>query len=370
LVQGADPDGPLTFGIDGHIYGVTYEGGSGTGCGTYGCGTVFELSPSSSGGWEGQVIYSFPGTDGIYPSGGVVFDAAGNLYGVTSGTDNSGGCGTVYELSPTASGWAETTLYEFGRNPHDACGPTWGVTIDKSGRLYGAAGGGAESEGAVFQLARTQDGTWIENVIHSFSGIDGYIPSSGLIVDSSGNLYGTTSSGGDYSQGNVFKLSRSGSEWVLTTLFYFPGSEEGSYPVGAITFDTAGNLYGTTLYGGVDNVGIAYELAPADGLWQFSILHSFTGVYDGGYPDAGMVFDNSGNLYGTTSRGGSLEYGTIFELSPSGGGTWTENVLYNFTNGIDGADPQTPLTFRPSGELYGTDEGGTAKIGLVYRLTL
>jgi uncharacterized repeat protein (TIGR03803 family) len=366
--NGFAPAGALASDAAGNLYGTTLDGGNTINCGG-GCGIVFQLSPLKSGGWKFSIIYSFTGDDdGSYPAGGVTVDAAGNLYGTTA---NGGtGCGAVYELTPNGTAWSETTLHDFANEP-DGCGPAWGVTLDSSGNVYGTtAGGGPNNGGTVFQLVPQANGTWVENVIHGFaSGRDGYVTYSGIIMDTFGNLYGTTG-GGIYNAGTVYELSPSNNTWVEKILYYFPGGENGSQPYGGVALDSIGNLYGTTQYGGTNNVGTVYELSPSSVFWKMKALHEFSGGNDGGYPPSGVIVGTNGYLYGMTLYGGYYEWGTIFSLATSGNGRWKEDVLHNFAEKFDGSTPQSGLVFDTLGNLYGaTQNGGAEGDGLIFELT-
>jgi uncharacterized repeat protein (TIGR03803 family) len=326
---------------------------------------------------QGQVLHSFNnnGTDGIDPNGAVIFDAAGNLYGTTW----SGGAnlywGTVYELTPTGGGWTEKVLHSFNNVTTDGANPAAAALIfDTAGNLYGTtAGGGTNLKGTVFELTPAGGGGWTEKVLYSFggNGTDGFAPYSGLVFDAAGNLYGTAYYGGAYSRGTVFELSpQAGGGWTEQVLHSFGNGTDASAPFSGLTFDTAGNLYGTTEIGGADSAGTVYELSPqAGGGWTEKVLYSFANNgTDGTVPKAGVIFDATGNLYGTTSAGGTYTLGILFELTPAGGGTWTERVLHSFGNGTDGANPYAKLIFDTAGNLYGTTyQGGSYGGGTVFR---
>jgi len=371
--DGATPQAPLAVDVAGNLYGTTYYGGENKDCQGFnhvyvGCGIAFELSPpmSSGGGWTESVIYTFTGPDGAYPNGGLVFDSAGNLYGVTAG-GGSTGYGVVYELSPPGSSgeWTETVLYSFGFGLGN---PSGTLVFDQAGNLYGESSAYLYC-GIVFQLAPSQGGTWTENVLYSFQGkTDGCEPSGGLIFDHAGNLYGVTTP--DLGSGNVFKLSpSSGGSWTETTLHTFQGLGDGSYPVGPLTI-SKGALYGTTTQGGNsgcsgNGCGVVYQLLPGG---QYQIIHHFlANTTDGSRPEAGMIADPSGNLYGTASQGGGSPYcgytgcGAVYELSPpsQSGGDWTETTLYGFSNfNGDGSYPQAVLLLVKGGVLVGTTADG------------
>ncbi len=327
--DGAYPDGGLVFDAAGNLYGTTSEGGTYSCFGGAGCGTVFELTPTAGGGWAEQVLYSFgSGTDGTAPDGGLVFDAAGDLYGATSegGTyscfdDN--GCGTVFELTPAAGGsWTEQVLHNF-KGGTDGYQPAAGLIFDAAGNLYGTtAGGGIAGGGTAFELTLTEDGSWTEQVLHGFgSGTDGAVPYAALVFDAAGNLYGTTYHGGTNNScvytgcGTVFELTYSGGAWWHQVLHNFGSGSDGYWPQANLIVDAAGNLYSTTFQGGTHGEGTVFEVTPeSGGRWTEQVLHSFNGA-DGYWPWAGLVFDAAGSLYGTTNRGGAYEAGTVFELT-------------------------------------------------------
>ena len=210
----------------------------------------------------------------------------------------------------------------------------------------------------------------------NFNGTDGADPAAGLIFDAAGNLYGTTYGGGTYDWGTVFELTpAAGGGWTEKVLYSFLGGADGFFPAADLIFDAAGNLYGTTGYGGAYDNGTVFELTPTGGGdWTEKLLHSFSynlNGMDGTYPQAGLIFDAAGNLYGTTVGGGNYGGGTVFELTPTAGGNWTETVLHNFNrNGTDGADPYAGLIFDGAGNLYGTTSfGDVYGDGTVFQLT-
>src|ERR1019366_2789841 len=306
------------------------------------------------------------GTDGNYPYAGLIFDAAGNLYGTTvqGGTYNYG---TVFELTPAAGGgWTEKVLHNFNYNGTDGAYPYAGLIFDAVGNLYGTTdGGGTYSYGTGFEVTPEAGGVWTEKVLHNFNynGTDGANPYAGLIFDVVGNLYGTTQGGGTYSYGTVFELTpAAGGVWTEKVLHNFNNNgTDGAYPYAGLIFDAARNLYGTTEVGGTHNDGTVFELTPAGGgSWTEKVLHNFNNNgTDGADPRAGLIFDAAGNLYGTTYVGDTYNYGAVFELTPAGGGSWTEKVLHNFNNnGTDGAWPYAGLIFDAAGNLYGTTAGG------------
>lgn len=322
-----------------------------------------------------QILVSFSGKNGSAPQGTLVADAAGNLYG-TNQAGGASGKGTVFELSPPAAGkkaWATKVLLSF--NGTNGSQPVAGMVFDKSGNLYGTAlTGGASGDGVVFELAAPSkaNGKWTETLLHSFSGTDGLNPQAGVVFDTSGNLYGATVGGGASSGGTVFKLAppQAGQKtWTLSTLFSFNGNSNGAQPTGTLILDKAGNIYGTTVNGGVLSDGIAYELsAPGGGgtPWNEIVLQSF-GAANGIQPYAGLVADGSGNLYGTTVKGGAHSDGAVFKLTPPA--TGSETVLYSFS-GTDGNYPFANLAIDANGNLFGvTGGGGTRGYGTVFEVS-
>ena len=391
LIEGTHPYSSLLADGQGNYYGTTSQGGLNVDCGYYlGCGTVYKLSPSGSG-WKETVLYSFTGTggDGAYPAGNLALDAAGNLYGTTEYGGNvvtcNGGldqCGTVYKLSPNGEGiWTETVLYRFnGYTTGDGSNPSAGLAIDASGNLYGTTPtGGQYGSGTAFVLKPSSGGTYTETLLRTF-GAPGDVanPSSGLIFDKSGNLYGTAGYYNNINAGVVYRLFPSGSSWTESVLYQFSTAAEGYAPAGGVIFDAEGNLYGTTYSGGTYNVGLAYKLTPtSSGFWSESVLYNFIGVDgDGAEPQQGLAFDSAGNLYGTTTYGGvysnsctTIGCGVVFELTPTSKGPWHERVLHRFTTGNDGSNPDAPVVVDPRGNVFGTAfNGGTGASGIVFEI--
>jgi uncharacterized repeat protein (TIGR03803 family) len=363
--DGTQPFAGLTFHGKGNLYGTTHGGGA-----NVNLGTVFELSPAAGGSWTEKVLYSFGATssDGSYPYSSVAFDATGHLYGTTYFGGSHPFDGTVFELTPAADGsWAETVLHSFGATGKDGIGPRAGLIFDAKGILYGTtAGGGAYSKGTVFKLSSAADGSWTEKVLYSFgeSSEDGSTPISELIFDGKGNLYGTTWLGGAQDQGTVFELSPAeGGTWAEKILHSFGASSgDGTIPQGGVIFDSQGNLYGTTSQGGgtASNGGTVFKLSrEADGSWTEKVLHSFgADSQDGLFPEAGLVFVK-GNLYGTTEQGGTHRTGTVFQLSPAAESSWKERILHNFGGAsADGHNPYAGLIADAEGNLYGTTFAG------------
>lgn len=321
--------------------------------------------------------------DAAEPDGVLIFDKAGNAYGVSyrGGTYLNG---TVYELSPSGSGWNETILHNFNAAAGDGQTPQGWLVMDSAGNLYGTTQyGGSRKLGIVYKLSPASGGTWTEKIIHTFiGGTDGRFPEAGLILDKKGNLYGTAYQGGTGGTcgglgcGVVFELSpKSGGSWSEKILHTFKGgTSDGANPLASLLMDSAGNLYGTTGTGGAHSGGTAFKLTPnSSGGWTETILHSFnSSSTDGSNPYCNLVFDSAGNLYGTTGGGGANQEGTVFKLVPGKSGSWTESVLHSF--GGPGTDGQFPfnsgVVFDSLGNLYGTTgEGGSSGEGTVFKLT-
>ena len=328
-------------------------------------GRVFFMTPSAEAraGTTFTVLYAFKGLeDGSFLYAGLVRDAAGNLYGTTTAGGTSG-MGTVFKLDTAGT---KTVLHSFTGPPLDGQYPGADLVRDAAGNLCGTTFyGGASYHGTVFKV----DPTGAETVLHSFTGDpDGSDPSAGMIRDGAGNLYGTTYEGGNFGKGTVFKLDTAGLE---TVLYSFAGPPDGQFPNARLVRDAAGNLYGTTEIGGdlqcnsQNGCGTVFKL---DTTGAETVLHRFTGTpTDGSYPEGGVVRDAAGNLYGTTSYGDASDLGTVFKLDNAG----TETVLHSFTGGTtDGATPMVGLIPGAAGSLYGTTEvGGPSNFGTVFRVT-
>jgi uncharacterized repeat protein (TIGR03803 family) len=321
--DGANPVARVVFGPDGSLYGTTLFGGV-VGCGDSGCGTVFNLRPSARActtalcPWTETVLHRFSGDpDGNYPEfSDVIFNQMGNLYGVTY-DGGTGGLGTVYQLTPSGSGWTESVLYGFPGRGNDGVFPN-AVTLDNAGNLYGTTfNGGLSNDGTVFEMTYSVGIGWTENLLYSFqNGNDGSLPIAGLIFDQSGNLYGATTNGGSGGGGTVFELTPSGGGWKYTLLYSFTGGYRCG-PVGNLVMDGAGNLYGTTVCDGTNQAGNVFKLTPSGPTWTYTSLHDFTGGSDGGISTSNLIFDTNGNLYGTTIYGGGPQnYGVVFQITP------------------------------------------------------
>jgi uncharacterized repeat protein (TIGR03803 family) len=350
--DGYFPEGGVVFDRQGNLYGTTGDGGLET-CLAQGCGTVWELTPDPDGSWTENLIHKFDGSDGAFPANFLVFDTQGNLYG-TASTRGSYSLGAIFELTPSGGIWTESTLHQFTGGWDGAGNPGSELSIDNGGHIYGStASGGAYGEGVVFALAEPESG---EIVLHAFTGgADGATPLGPLTFDASGNIYGTAAAGGS-GYGLVFKLTpnKFNAGWTETVLYTF-AYQDRIQPSGGVIFDAAGNLYGATAYGGARNLGAVYKLThQADDSWGPSLLYSFAGPPDGEEAYTPLIFDNAGNLYGTTNGGGPLLDGTVFKLTPGSGGQWTETILYGFSGGADGGAPLYGVIRDSAGNLYGT----------------
>ena len=391
--DGGTPQGGVIFDGSGSLYG-TAEDGAISGC-FAGCGTVFQLAPVSGGEWTYNVLYSFPGgAGGGGPAAGLLFDPSANLYGTAPDEGTGTGCGTygcgvAFELTPGSSGWTGTVLYDF--TAATGSRPEFGLILDKQGNLYGTNPSGGGPWGTVFELLKSKTGGWHEKLLHVFAGNpDGAEPGAPLVSDAVGNLYGTASSGGTHNGGTAFELSAGGGQY--RTIYNFgckltggkckPG--DGRKPFGALIFDKKGNLYGTTTSGGGYRAGTVFELSMSGGKWHERLLYSFKGGSDGKEPSSAPIFDASGNLYGITGFGGDTNCnlgngcGTVFKLTPPvGGGSWKKKILYVFAGGSDGLAPSGGLVMDATGNLYGTTafggqacpEWGSAGCGVVFEIT-
>jgi len=305
--DGCNPVGGLLLDKLGNLYGTTGW------CGSSGTGTIFKVSRD---GTE-KVLYNFGKQEGATPQSSLVMDAAGNLYGTTTAGGSTGN-GTVFELArPMKQGgnWIETVLYNFGSGT-DGAVPLAGVTFGASGNLYGTTSvGGANGFGTIFQLVRSKSG-WVENILYNFQDADdGGTPYAGLIIDHAGNLFGGATSGGTGAGGTIFELAPSKEGWKYTVLYSISGWSV-SGPFRDLMLDASGNLYGTTHCDGDDSSGTVYKLTHPKGTWTYTLLYSFTGGTDGLYVFSNLVLDKQGNLYGTTNQGGANSLGVIFKVTP------------------------------------------------------
>jgi uncharacterized repeat protein (TIGR03803 family) len=319
-----------------------------------------------------SVLHSFSVDDGASPYAAPTLDQAGNLYGTTNLGGTSGN-GTVYTLVRHGSSWTFSSLYSFNGGL-DGSAPGYGpLAFGPDGRPVGTTESGGNF-GTAFSvkpsanICANLNCPWTDTILHRFGGgTDGAQPLNGVTFDDAGNFYGTANLGGAYGNGAVFEGTRSGNTWMESVLYSFVGGTDAVNPVAGLLVDKAGpKLYGTTSFGGANGIGAIYELARSGSGWTETVLYSFTGGSDGSAPVGGLVADAAGNLYGGTFFGGDNGGGVVYELSPSGGG-WTFNTIYSFT-GYYG--PYNTLTFDAHGNLYGTTEGGGAYgSGSVFKLT-
>jgi uncharacterized repeat protein (TIGR03803 family) len=371
--DGSLPQGGLVADKSGNLYGATQFGGS------YGVGSIFELTPDGSGGYTYNLIYSLTGgVEGSFPSS-LTIDQKGNLYCTTllGGANPPSYYGTVFELSPDQYGnWTVSNYYDFTATT-DGEKPETHVIVDSEGNVYGTtwysySGSGA---GTVFELQLVNN-QWFEKTLYTFNDQNGPLyATSVLLVDSKGNLYCAAKGGGEYGQGAVFKLHNAGRKgWKLTILHSFAGgAEDGMWPEGDLVFDQAGNIYGTAASGlsaSENGYGGVFKLTPSK---KITWLYNFTGGDDGGNPVSGVVFDKAGSLYGVTANGTnpSCYYdaycGVVFQLTPStnkGKTVWTRNSLFSFAAGSDGSYALGPLLLDDTGNIFGVAEYGGAAYGV------
>lgn len=368
----AFPIGPLTFDSAGFLYGTSPVGGSTTACGGSGCGTVFRLG-LTNGHWSERVLMNFADTLGTLPVGPLVFDGSGNVFGIdeSNGVENGQSyLGRLFEGINNGDGtYTESTIHYF-TGGSDGIGANAGLVRDSAGNLYGStnSGGALNNNGVVFEFSPNGDGTWSETFPYTFGQGKTYIPNGNMLIDGLGNLYGTTEQGGAYQWGSVYKLSQASGVWSIESLYDFTGAIDQGPGSSGLAMDAAGNLYGTTQFGGTYGVGLLYKLTPTNGYWHFSPIHSFTGSTDGGYPWGQLVVDSSGNIYGSTLTGGVFQYGTAYKFAHGTNGRWTETVLHSFTNGADGSQPQG-VVLDSTGNIYGvTESGGANQAGVAFEI--
>jgi uncharacterized repeat protein (TIGR03803 family) len=301
--DGAGPAfGSLAIGANG-LFGTTEGGGN--------LGVVFAVCACVT---KEKVIHSFGNAnDGAQPIGGVVFDNAGNFYGTTS-LGGAFGNGIVYKGTRYGQGWIENPIYSFNNNG-DPINPPAGVTLDAQGNIYGTSSlGGANGFGAVYKLSPSASG-WTETVLYNFQSLDdGANPVGGVIVDSAGHLFGTTFDGGVNGGGTVYEMTPSTNGWTFTTIYSFVGGYSGPY--NKLTLDANGNLYGFTNSAGAFGLGTIFKLSPGSGGWTLTDLHDFAGGDDGGQPYGSVAVDAKGNVFGTAVVGGTDNQGVVFEITP------------------------------------------------------
>ena len=356
-----------------------------------------------------KILFSFDENNGNVPDSGLVADKDGNLYGTTFDGGGPNGLGNVFELSLDKNGtWTETVLHQF--TGPDGALPVSNLILDAEGNLYGTAQVGGQGVctntglgcGVVYELSRTNG--WAETILYSFvpGETKGVILVGGLVFDKAGNLYGTTwapgISGGPLAirkspstantywgcdlpgcGGTVYKLTLTSNGWKEADLYAFTGASDGAAPQANLIADKSGNLYGTTVYGGTTGCaygygcGVVFKVSPGTtaSSWKESVLYQFTGGADGAYPMGSLIFDSAGKLYSTGAQGGNAGQGVVFSLAPSGG-QWTEQPLYSFTGNADGGGPFAGVISDGQGNLYGTTQtGGDPDFpsGVVFKLS-
>ena len=380
--DGAQPLSGLVAGPAGNLFGTTVYGGNGF-------GTVYEMMPPAVSGraWTETVLYAFQGgTDGAYPYAPLAIGSDGALYGTTTeGGVNCSACGTVFKLArpgKRGGGWTESVLYSF--SGPDGASPYAGLVFDDAGNLLGTTiTGGVNDEGTVFELiapdSDSKDRSWREKVLYSFTGgADGGLPISDIAVSENVRLYGTTILGGNLGAGTVFELAHApGGSWSETAIYSFTGGSDGAEPYVGVVFDGNGDLDGAALFGGntncVEGCGTIFQLTPPahrGGSWSENTLYQFTGGNDGAQPITTPILDARGKLFGAASVGGNAsaacapDCGSVYVLTPPrrNASTWTETTLYDFQGGTDGYFPQGNLLLGKHGELYGTTQTGGASV--------
>jgi uncharacterized repeat protein (TIGR03803 family) len=317
LAKGGDPVTGLTIDAQGNLYGTTWMGGS------HAHGTVFRLTKGQNGMWSEKVLHDFAwSTDGGQPGGSLVFDQNGKLYG-TSFSGGAFGYGNVFRLTPdNQDHWNLDTLHSFNRDQHDGYNPLAGVIIGSDGSLYGTTKeGGSKGYGIVYQLIPNGN-KWKEKILHTFNpenGKDGAYSQASLFVDANGSLYGTTQEGGKEGfYGIAFKLTFDlvSNKWQYSIIHSFTNGGDGGQPMDSLITDASGNVYGTTTSGGISGTAFKLALVPETGKWKETVLHKFKDGNDGSKPHSGLILDAAGNMYGTTQEGGSSDMGTVFQLIP------------------------------------------------------
>lgn len=351
--EGSFPLAGLTL-RGGKLYGTTEEGGIG---GINGYGTVFEMTPSGDSSWSTFPRFFLNGSDGSYPEARAIFGPDGHLY-TTTIQGGSFGLGSVIELTPGAEPcraakcfWTEKVIYEF-QSGADGAFASGDLLFDQQGNIYGTtSSGGLFGYGTVYELARSGD-TWTKTILYNFAGQpDGFGPLGGVIFDGNGNLYGTTARGGSTDYGTVFELSYSpGAGWTETILYNLSFAN-GGLPWGGVIFDQSGNLFGTTSGYGPEDGGTVFELTRSGNGWNYQFLAIFAGRVECG-PLTSLTMDAAGSLYGTTQCDGANQLGNVFKLTKTDNG-WTYTSLHDFS-GFDGSDINSNVTIDSGGNLYGT----------------
>jgi uncharacterized repeat protein (TIGR03803 family) len=365
--DGAQPNAGLTFDRGGKLYGTVRTGHSGSNW-----GGAYQMR-LHNGSWIFNTLYIFDGT----LENRVVFGPQGLLYGASPNNLTGFPYGYLFSIRPAINActtalctWNFTWIYGFTGSADGGTVRYGDLIFDQAGNMYGTAslGGDSHSDGVVFKAVGSGS-NWTESAIYTFAGSpDGSHPFAGVVFDSTGALWGTTSAGGSSGNGTIYKLTPSGSSWTEQVIYNFSGAADGGYPVGGLVPDGMGNFYGTTASGGSNGGGTVYELTPNGSSWNLTTLYSFTGTAQCG-PWGYVSFDTSGNIYGTTQCDGANNLGSVFKLTPSGGG-WTYSSLHDFTGGDDGRLPIGSVLLDSSNNVYGTASvGGQHNAGTVWEIT-
>lgn len=354
---GADGGVPgYTLAIDkkGNFIGAANSGGNGY-------GTVFKL-PKTNTGWKVSPLYDFTGNDG-QPGWGVTL-SHGSIYTNAGYAEVMGGpCGSALQLNRTQSGWTEVLMHTYVYKD-DGC-PTGNLVLDGAGNVYGVTqDGGANGWGSIFELSNSGSG-WTQTILYSFMGAsDGGAPYSGMVFDAAGNLYGTATAKGAFDYGTVFELSPSNGGWAYNVLYAFKGGNDGGQPTAGLILNN-GNLYGAAESFGKNGGGTVYELTPSNGTSTLNVLASLTG--SGGLV-APITMDSTGTIYGTNFFDGAYGYGSVFRLSLSNG-KWSYKDVHDFSGGSDGGYPGGGVTLDANGNLFGTAViGGANSQGVIYKI--
>jgi len=319
-------------------------------------------------------IDQFSSSNGNTPGamGPIVVDAKGNIYwAFQEGGDPSCECGSVVKLTRSGGIWNQTTLHAFLGGSADGQNPQSGLVEDRRGNLYGATiYGGPNNCGTIYELSPAVGGGWTYNMIYAFtSQLDGANPVGSLASDQAGNIYGTSTGGGLYGYGTVFKVSHSGGGWTVTAIYNFTLDFGSQQQQQGVAIDSKGDLYGVTQYGGEYQLGTVYQLTPTVGYWNQTVLHTFTGNNDGAFPRGPLTIDQSGAVYGTAVYAGIHQFSTVYKLVRGNSGQWNLHALHSF-GGTDGFQPENGVTIDSSGNLFGTTSGGGAfGFGVVFEIT-
>ena len=381
--DGFSPTGSVIFDAQGNLYGETYDGPVSTQCLGQGCGTVYELKPNGDGTWSESLLHVFHGIDGAYPAENLAKDSHGNLYGVVGCTTTPPYCGAydggIFQLASQSDGtYTFSIIQRFAPHGTSGYGIGW-LTVVPDNNIYGVLeGGGTSDRGVSFVLRQSAGGIWSQVITQNFGPYTGPLastPYGPIAIDANGNVFGSTWYGGSNQVGAVYELSPHGPlHWVQTVLYNF--TPPNPQPNG-VTLGPDGSLYGTTQGNGSDQHGTVYRLTPnGDGTWTYALLYSFQGGPDGAGPFGAVTFDSAGNMYGVTVEGGyaGCEYGgcgTIYKLTRSGN-QWIKSTMYRFEGGTQGYEPVGQLTLDAAGNIYGVADFGGAYgqfNGLIYEFT-